>query len=131
MANLKDNELISVEEFAKVILKEKITVIDCRFSLANKTYGEEEYLKGHIPGAVFLNIEEELTGKVGIHGGRHPLPKVEDIHKTLQNKGVSPTNKIIIYDDGDFSGAGRARLILKYLGFKNIFLLDGGDDSCL
>lgn len=94
--------------------------------MLNKTYGKDEYLKGHIPGAIFLNIEEELTGKVGIHGGRHPLPKIEDIHKTLQNKGVSPFNRIVIYDDGDLSGAGRARLVLKYLGFEDIFLLDDG-----
>ena len=128
MTNRKNNELISVEELVEVMSKENVTIIDCRFDLMNKSYGEDRYLEGHIPGAVFLNIEKELAGEVKTHGGRHPLPSVKDIHRTLQNKGVSPNNKIVIYDDGDFSGAGRARLILKYLGFKNILLLDGGFD---
>ena len=126
MTNLKNNELISIEEFVELISKEEVTIIDCRFNLTNKTYGKDEYLKGHIPGAIFLSIEEELTGKIGVHGGRHPLPKIEDIHKILQNKGISPFNKVVIYDDGDLSGASRTRLVLKYLGFKDIFLLDGG-----
>lgn len=126
MINLKNNELISVNELVEVVSKEKVTIIDCRFDLVNKTYGKDEYLKGHIPGAIFLNIEKELTGEVKTHGGRHPLPKIDDIHKVLQSKGVSPDNKVVIYDDGDFSGAGRARLILKYLGFKDVLLLDGG-----
>ena len=126
MVNLKYNELISIEEFIKANSKEKITIIDCRFDLTNKTYGEEEYIKGHIPGAIFINLEKELTGEIDIHGGRHPLPKIKDIHKTLQDKGISPSYKVVIYDDGDLSGAGRTRLILKYLGFKDVFLLDGG-----
>ena len=126
MTNHKNNELISVEEFVEIMPNENVTIIDCRFDLMNKSYGEDKYLEGHIPGAIFLNIEKELAGEVKTHGGRHPLPAIEDIHRTLQNKGISPNNKIVIYDDGDFSGAGRARLILKYLGFKNILLLDGG-----
>lgn len=123
---MSNKELIGVDELIDVISRDDVTIIDCRFDLKNKTYGRDKFLEGHIPGAVFLNIEKELSGPVELHGGRHPLPMVEDIHRVLQDKGVSIDNRIIIYDDGDFSGAGRARLILKYLGFKDVYILDGG-----
>lgn len=126
MISHKNKELITLDEFLGIIFKEEVTIIDCRFNLLNKAYGRESYLQGHIPGAIFIDVEKELTGKVKEHGGRHPLPNIDYIHKILKNKGISPLSKIVIYDDGDFSGAGRARLILKYLGFKDIFLLDGG-----
>lgn len=125
---MSNKELINVNELMDIVYEENLKIIDCRFDLKNKTYGRDKFLEGHIPGAIFLNIEEELSGPVEVHGGRHPLPKVEHIHKILQQKGISIEDKIVIYDDGDFSGAGRARLILKYLGFKNIYILDGGFD---
>ena len=123
---MSNKELISVDELINIISRDDVTIIDCRFDLKNKTYGRDKFLEGHIPGAVFLNIEKELSGPVELHGGRHPLSMVEDIHRVLQDKGVSIANRIIIYDDGDFSGAGRVRLILKYLGFKDVYILDGG-----
>ena len=121
----KDN-LINVEELISKINSNDLIIIDCRFNLKNKNYGLESYKKGHIPGAIFLNVETELSGAVKEHGGRHPLPEVISIYNILKNKGIHPDFNIVVYDDGYLSGACRARLILKYLGFKNIKILNGG-----
>lgn len=124
--NIHNNMLISIDDLINQMHRDDLVIIDCRFDLINKTYGRDSYLQGHIPGAIFLNVENELSSKVKKHGGRHPLPNVEYIHHLLESRGISIDSEIIIYDDGDLAGACRARLILKFLGFKNIRILDGG-----
>ncbi|MBO0994804.1 sulfurtransferase [Bacillus sp. SD088] len=105
---------------------DSLCVIDCRFSLKDPTYGEKAYQKNHIPGAVYFDLELDLSSPVKKHGGRHPLPNIQELVEKLENKGVSHQDTIIIYDDGDSSFAARCWWLLTYLGHRQVFLLDGG-----
>lgn len=61
------------EWLLKNLHDQTIRIVDCRFSLAQPEKGKREYLAGHLPGAVFFDLEKDLSGPVEKHGGRHPL----------------------------------------------------------
>ena len=105
---------------------EKLVIVDCRFSLMNKNYGKDSYEKAHIKGAVRVDIETELSSPVKEHGGRHPLPSVEELKNTFENIGISNDSIVVAYDEGDLSGPARLWWILKYLGHEKVYVLNGG-----
>ena len=109
--------------------KENLIVIDCRFNLMDKEYGKRSYDDSHIKGAVRVDIETELSTKVREHGGRHPLPSVEELKNTFENLGVSNDSIVVAYDEGDLAGPCRLWWILKYLGHDKVFVLNGGMNS--
>lgn len=57
---------------------EDLVVVDCRFKLGDPDYGFQQFKKSHIPGAIFMDLEKDLSGEVKEHGGRHPLPLVKN-----------------------------------------------------
>ncbi len=67
-----------------------------------------------------------MTGEVGNHGGRHPLPDMEVFIAEMKKLGISDSSTIVIYDDGNLAMAGRLWWLLKYAGKDNVFLLEGG-----
>ena len=105
---------------------ENLIIVDCRFSLMDKNYGEEGYEKEHIKGAIRIDIEKELSGQVLKHGGRHPLPKIRELQELFESKGIGNDSIVLVYDDGDLTGASRLWWILKYLGHKDVYVLNGG-----
>ncbi|MGL5330869.1 MAG: sulfurtransferase [Peptostreptococcaceae bacterium] len=123
------SNIVDVNWLKEHINDEKIVLIDCRFDLMDKEYGVKSYNEGHIKRAQMVNIETELSSKVEVHGGRHPLPSNEELKVTLEKKGVSNDSTVICYDDGDLSGASRLWWILKYLGHKNAYVLNGGIEA--
>ncbi|MDP4083506.1 MAG: sulfurtransferase [Bacillota bacterium] len=104
----------------------EIRIVDCRFSLANPNMGKESYLNGHIPGAVFFDLEKDLSKPVEKHGGRHPLPDLQVFIQKLEDAGINEKVKVIVYDGGEGSFASRFWWMLKYLGHENVFVLNGG-----
>lgn len=106
--------------------KNNVRIADCRFQLGAPEKGRTSYREGHIPGAVYFHIEEDLAGSVGEHGGRHPLPEVEQFKKVLENAGISNDMTVIAYDGGEGSFAARFWWLLKYVGHEKAFILDGG-----
>ncbi|MDP4171257.1 MAG: rhodanese-like domain-containing protein, partial [Bacillota bacterium] len=76
----------------------KIRVIDCRFSLGNRDQGKNDYLEGHLPGAVFFDLEKDLSGIPGTHGGRHPLPDLQQFTAKLERAGIDEKTTIVAYD---------------------------------
>ncbi len=105
---------------------EKLVLVDCRFSLMDKEYGKRSYEESHIKGAVRIDIETELSAPVKEHGGRHPLPNVEELKITFENIGISNDSIVVAYDEGDLSGPARFWWILKYLGHDKVYVLNGG-----
>lgn len=103
-----------------------LKIVDCRFSLMEPTKGKTDYLKSHIPGAVFFDLELDLSGPVKEHGGRHPLPDIDELVRKLENSGITNNTTIIAYDFGEGAYAARFWWLLKYLGHKNVYVLDGG-----
>lgn len=99
-----------------------LRVIDFRWYLQGRN-GRDEYAKGHIPGAVFVDLEA-VTGKEG--GGRHPLPERGQFERAMRRAGVSEDTRVVVYDDSGGSIAARLWFLLGYFGHRSQYVLDGG-----
>lgn len=106
--------------------KTNLIIVDCRFSLAEPQKGKQDYLQGHVPGAVFFDLEHDLSGMVVEHGGRHPLPNVNDLVAKLEIAGIANDTTVIAYDSGEGAYAARFWWLLQYLGHDQVYVLDGG-----
>jgi thiosulfate/3-mercaptopyruvate sulfurtransferase len=106
---------------------EDLVIIDCRFSLADRTLGRQQYQTSHIPGADYLDLNEDLSSPVQKHGGRHPLPAPEKLAEKLATMGITLGQTLVVaYDDSRFAFAARLWWLLRYLGHHHVALLDGG-----
>src|SRR5881397_612801 len=85
-----------------------VRVIDFRWYLQGRI-GRDEYAHGHIPWAVFVDLDD-VTGREG--GGRHPLPTAVQFEGAMRNAGVSPSTKVVVYDDTGASVAARLWFLL-------------------
>jgi len=122
--------LISVDEFSDIRKNEGIVIFDCRFYLNDTSKGRKEYLQGHIPGAIYLDINHDLSSPV-IKGvtGRHPLPHPEIVASTLKVGGLDNDSQVIVYDQSNGAYASRAWWLLRWLGHEDVAVLDGGIES--
>lgn len=108
-----------------------VVVIDCRFSLMQPEQGQHQYQQGHIPGAYYLDLNQDLSSPVKQHGGRHPLPDVAQLATRLSQMGIhshppaGPT-LVVVYDDSRFAFAARLWWLLRYMGHDRVAVLDGG-----
>lgn len=103
-----------------------VCVIDCRFSLADAEAGEKAYMQGHIPGAFYAHLDRHLSGEKQQHGGRHPLPNVEDAQKVFGSFGITEETTVVVYDQGEAMFASRCWWLLSYLGHSQVYVLNGG-----
>ncbi len=118
--------LIDAPTLAHRLNGQDCIAIDCRSELANVNAGRQLYSEGHIPGAVFLDLDRDLAGPVQAATGRHPLPDVDQIIATLGKFGIGHSDTLVVYDGDNGSLAARAWWILRWLGMESIRLLDGG-----
>ena len=102
------------------------SIIDCRFDLGDVDEGRRSFESGHIPGAVFLDLDRDLAGPVTPESGRHPLPEASAISKRLGESGIGNADTVVVYDGGNGAVAARAWWILRWLGHRTALLLDGG-----
>lgn len=100
------------------------TVADVRWSLTGPP-GRVDYRAGHLPGAVFLDVDADLAGPPGA-GGRHPLPFPTALQATLRAAGVCATTPVVAYDAADGSVAARLWWLLRWAGHPAVAVLDGG-----
>jgi thiosulfate/3-mercaptopyruvate sulfurtransferase len=99
-------------------------VLDVRWRLGGPP-GIGSYREGHLPGAVFIDLDRDLSGPAG-PGGRHPLPETERFQVAMRAAGVSHGRPVVVYDDGDSLPAARAWWMLRYYGHEDVRVLDGG-----
>ena len=99
-------------------------VIDVRWSLTGPP-GRVAYDAGHVPGAVFADLDNDLCGRRG-EGGRHPLPSAADFESLMRRLGVSGSSSVVVYDAADSVPASRAWWQLRYFGHSDVRVLDGG-----
>ncbi len=104
----------------------EVVIIDCRFSLSDPQLGQQQYLTSHIPGAYYLDLNQDLSSPAGLHGGRHPLPDPLDLARKLSAMGVNSETLVVAYDDSRFAFAARLWWLLRYLGHERGAVLDGG-----
>ena len=103
-----------------------IRIADVRWSLLDRERGRRAYREGHIPGAVFLDVETDLSAPKGSGPGRHPLPGADAFAHTMTRAGVGPDTHVVAYDFGDGSTAARLWWLLRRFGHERVSLLDGG-----
>ncbi|MHB8588610.1 MAG: sulfurtransferase [Candidatus Dormibacteraceae bacterium] len=114
--------LVSADWLRHHIADPDVRVIDFRWYLVDRN-GRDEYLRGHIPGAVFVDLES-VTGAKG--GGRHPLPAAWQVQDEMQKAGVDDGTKVVAYDDAGGSVAARLWFLLGWFGHGAQAVLDGG-----
>jgi thiosulfate/3-mercaptopyruvate sulfurtransferase len=118
--------LISTDELAGRLSDPDWLVADCRFELGAPDAGREAWRAGHIPGAVHVDLERDLSAPVTPASGRHPLPSPDAFAKTLGRLGVSNATKVVCYDGGPGAFAARLWWMLRWLGHDTVAVLDGG-----
>jgi thiosulfate/3-mercaptopyruvate sulfurtransferase len=104
------------------------TVLDCRWSLADGA-DRTGYDRGHLPGAVFVDLDRDLSGPPGRgvdRGGRHPLPDPAAFQAAMRRAGVRGDRPVVAYDQGEPGGAARAWWLLGWFGHRAARVLDGG-----
>jgi thiosulfate/3-mercaptopyruvate sulfurtransferase len=116
------NPLISSEELANRL--GDVRLHDIRWSLTEPNHGRSTYEAGHIPGAVFVDLDADLSAPPGT--GRHPLPTVDTFTETLGRLGVTPGEEVVVYDDMGGVIAARMWWMLQSIGHTRSRLLDGG-----
>ncbi|ABS35700.1 sulfurtransferase [Clostridium botulinum] len=105
---------------------ENIVIVDCRGDLLKDSYGEEIYKKGHIKNAVFADLKEVMSSEEKEHGGRNPLPDIEDFKRSIEKLGINKNTLVVAYDELKIAGAARFCWMLRYVGHTNNYVLDGG-----
>ncbi|WFR65145.1 sulfurtransferase [Paenibacillus amylolyticus] len=103
-----------------------VVIADCRFLLGQPEAGRQAYEAGHIPGAVYLDLEKDLSSPVSAHGGRHPLPDPADLATRLSQAGIGSNARIIAYDDQGGMNASRLWWLLRYIGHEQVYIMDEG-----
>lgn len=101
-------------------------VIDCRHDLKQTEYGAAAHAKEHIPGALHLHLDRDLSGAKTGTNGRHPLPEIEDFAARLSACGIDGKTQVVAYDNEGGVFAARLWWMLRWLGHDRVALLDGG-----
>jgi len=101
-------------------------VVDCRFTLTVPEAGRRLYEDGHIPGACYLHLDDDLAAPVTKNTGRHPLPDPNLLAKKLGESGIDNNTQVVVYDDTFGAMASRLWWLLRWLGHNKVALLDGG-----
>ena len=119
--------IINAEDLISNINNEEFVIFDCRCDIKDTSYGIEAYNDGHIPNAIFLDIDRDMASEKSPSSGRHPLPDPKALSDKLSQWGVDNTKQLIIYDDAGGAFAGRAWWVFRWLGHQGgVAVLNGG-----
>jgi thiosulfate/3-mercaptopyruvate sulfurtransferase len=113
---------------AELAADKALIVFDCRFSLLDKPAGRRSWEAGHIPGARFADLEQDLSSPAG-KGGRHPLPDRDALAARFRAWGVNDDSRLVCYDQASGALAGRFWWLARWLGHAAVRVLDGGLDA--
>ncbi|WIY62727.1 sulfurtransferase [Bacillus arachidis] len=118
--------IVTVEWLRDHIEDEHVRIVDCRFDLANPNWGREQYEKEHIPHALYFDLNLDLSSSITEHGGRHPLPDIQDFAEKLSQAGIDEHTTVVAYDSQAGAMASRLWWLLTYVGHQKTYLLNGG-----
>ncbi len=120
------NTIVSAEWLYERLQDSRVIPVDCRFDLSDSEKGKRDFDNGHIPGAVYFDLEKDMSGQVKKHGGRHPLPDIDQFSDKLGRSGIGNDTVVVAYDDQGSAMASRLWWLLRYLGHNRVKILDGG-----
>lgn len=118
--------LATVAELAARPAGDPTVVVDCRFDLANPAAGQAAFLAGHLPGARYAHLDDDLAGPRTATSGRHPLPAPDAFVATCRRLGIGPGTPVVAYDAAGGAIAARLWWLLRFFGHADVRLLDGG-----
>ena len=101
-------------------------IVDCRFALSDPGAGQRAYVAGHIPGARYAHLNDDLSSAITAASGRHPLPDPAVLAEKLGAWGIDRSKQVVAYDDSFGAMASRLWWLLRWLGHDGVALLDGG-----
>ena len=110
---------------APEVVPDDARIFDLRWSLADPSGGRNAYLAGHVPGAVFVDLDRDLAAPPSMDG-RHPLPDPSDFAAALGRLGLTPDDPVVVYDDSGGAVAARLWWMLRAIGHERVWVLDGG-----
>ncbi len=119
--------ILSAAELNKNLDNPDWAIMDCRFDFDKPELGYQEYLTGHIPGSLYINLDRDLSSKI-IPGktGRHPLPDKKVLADRLSSWGIDSSTQVVVHDNKNGALAARLWWMLRWLGHENVAVLDGG-----
>jgi thiosulfate/3-mercaptopyruvate sulfurtransferase len=123
--------VVDVETLAAHLGRSDWLVCDVRHQLADPSAGQRAYEAAHLPGAVFLHLDHDLSSPPDGSNGRHPLPDPGKLAQTFGRIGIDSATQVVVYDDAGGMIAGRLWWLLRWLGHDRVALLDGGFQAWL
>jgi thiosulfate/3-mercaptopyruvate sulfurtransferase len=122
----RDEVLITATELAALLAAgDPVTILDVRWQLTEPD-GRDAYERGHVPGAVYVSLEDELSDHSVEGRGRHPLPSGRAVEAAGRRWGLRSGVPVVVYDDWNRAGSARAWWVLTAAGVQNVRILDGG-----
>lgn len=122
----RDAVLVSAEQLKRQLAEGRApAILDVRWRL-DRPDGLEDYLAGHLPGAVYVSLEEELSDHTRTGLGRHPLPSGPAMQAAARRWGIREGRPVVVYDDWNRAGSSRAWWVLTAAGLPDVRILDGG-----
>jgi len=122
----KSEALVSAVDLADQLGQSDLVIVDCRFDLLNPAAGLQDWREGHIAGAYYADLDTDLASARQPGSGRHPLPDPQQFAVLLGSWGVGPDTRVVAYDTSGGAVAARLWWLLRWVGHRNVALLDGG-----
>lgn len=118
--------VVSTETLAEHLDDPNWVIVDCRFTLTDTEAGRRAYAAGHLPGARYAHLDEDLSAPKSGGNGRHPLPDPTMFAATLGRWGIDTGKQVVVYDDSFGAMAVRLWWMLRWMGHDAVALMDGG-----
>ena len=118
--------LISAAQLAPLLESGQVVLFDCEFDLASPAAGRATYVEGHLPGAQYLHLDDDLSSAPSGTNGRHPLPDPALFQAKMRAAGLHAGQQVVAYDSAGGPYAARAWWLLRWLGHEAVAVLDGG-----
>ena len=121
---LKSSPLVSADWLAEHLDHSILRIADTRWYLDEPERGRQAFREAHIPGAVYVDLETDLSAPEG--PGRHPLPDWQTFSERMSRLGIGDKQRVVAYDDRGGAIAARLWWMLRAIGHEHAFVLDGG-----
>lgn len=123
-ANL--NTLVTADDVWRRLGDSTWVIADTRYNLMDPESGRRAYREGHVPGARYVHLHDDLAGEPLTDHGRHPLPSPEALTALFSRLGIDENVRVVVYDDADAGIAARLWWLLRYMGHEAVAVMDGG-----